>query len=238
MTMITAESTNSVITRYIANELITCTLDYQGIICDTNQKFRELVGLATYDIIGRKYSGFLANEEEIEDLEKLLINADDAIISKNAFLLDSKVCGYKECKISIYPVFTNSGSKNYVLIHKDVTQLRQIQSLHHTLFDDHPDSLLVCDIHGRILLCNESASKTFACPCDELRCMNIVDLIDPFGEKSQKDIMTSLRKTLLNHSKQRVSATGSIRNGTQFPIEVSFHTYHKNILVVIKKLVG
>lgn len=115
------------------------------------------------------------------------------------------------------------GSPRFVAIVRDLTERKQaakkLQQLQFAI-DNAFDTVYIGDGAGNILYANESASRTLGYTPEELLSMNVIQ-IDP---KLTDETRAAHREIIDNRDAQLVESEHFRKDGTSFPVEVTFNS--------------
>lgn len=124
-------------------------------------------------------------------------------------------------EISLSPLETDEGQLVISII-RDITPRKQLEAKFRGLLESAPDSIVVVDTQGKIVIVNGQTEKLFNYPKDELIGQPIEILIPD----RLKDIHVKYRNGYISHPIVRPMGagrrlTGRKKDGTEIPVEIS-----------------
>jgi len=183
--------------------LFSISLDVNGNIIFCNHYILRLTGWTEKELIGKNFFDILVPENEriarfrafrqsIQH-QKFWHEAEKTILAKNGEVL--------YVLFSLVELRSNDGQVLGVTkVGHDITESKKVSmTLHQTnevlqdLFDNSNDLILICSIRGQFLFVNKTFKKKLGYDNEELKKINIRDLINP---KSWHSTFTSIKKIL------------------------------------------
>lgn len=211
-------------------------IDTKGLYTYSNPTVEKITGYHPEEIVGKKYFYDFFKPEEREDKKRTAFNL---FKKKKAFhsLVNSNIHKNGDeifLETSGVPIFDeNNTFKGYRGVDNNITERKiAVEKLHRSeerfraLAESAVDSILTTDIHGKIILFNDSLLESFGYKKDEIQNQPVTLLIpDRLRDKFEKRIMKFQSTGQHSLSGKTFLSTGLRKDGTEFPFEMSLSTW-------------
>ena len=206
-------------------------VDNDEVIQFANQSFLKLVGYELDEILGKKASDLLVQEEDRKKVQQETQRRKDGESSTYQIKVRDKAGNQRWAVISGAPNYNNEGEQiGSIGIHLDVTEQKRLESENafktlqlQKLYELSLDAILSIDMQGKIFEWSPQAGKVFGYTAKEIIGKSISETIIPHQYRESHDHgMENYKKTgegpVLN---TRIEISALRKNGEEFPIELT-----------------
>jgi PAS domain S-box-containing protein len=210
------------------------TIDQTGNISYCNEYFLKFTGWKRADVIGKKWSGILSNEENEKKEEAFykLVEKGGLInkIKRKIFASDGSL---RTVRFNVILQNTSQGILGATLVGEDVTEKKKIiKSLKEgneqlqDLFENANDLIQVCTLDGEILFVNRAWKDALGYTEEEIFTLNLRQIVHP---DYQKDTFDHLQKILEgNKADERFETVFTSKSGRNIHVIGGMNVRYEN----------
>ncbi|XHH09673.1 MAG: PAS domain S-box protein [Candidatus Bathyarchaeia archaeon] len=197
---------------------------HDGLILDVNEYFLKTFGYKREEVIGKtvKELNLYADLTDRQTIVNLTL--------KNQQVINQEVKGNRKDKTEVTgllstKIFTIKGQKHLLTTIIDITNLKNVektlflrQNELENFFALVPDAVIIGDLTGKIVDCNELSSKTFGYSKSEIIGSNGLIFIE---EHTREKLVKQFVKALENKQVQTSMFTAKCKNGKEILVEAA-----------------
>jgi PAS domain S-box-containing protein len=178
-------------------DIVFCT-DSRGHINHWSTDAEQMLGYAGADVLGREFTDALGctSTRQPIDVPGIIAGRDLATGLECRHKDGTKVALYLYATVGLDADGTPAGA---VFVARDVTEywraeeaVRASESRYRLLFENATDSIAIADSTGRVLEANPACLRIYGYTADEVRRMNLADVVAPEGRAAAATAMATL----------------------------------------------
>jgi PAS domain S-box-containing protein len=184
----------------------TVILDNNFAVINANQRFREMFGFESDEIIGEELKNLLSPAEKKEEIEKHieeLKQGEEIVVNTYRRRKDGERI---TVNVQAFPVSIKENELNYYVIYSDITELEKAKrkydsyrNRYQALFENESTVMLIIDPEdGSIIDANPAASNFYGWSKEELKSMYISE-INQLSQSEVKEEMERARRENKKH---------------------------------------
>ena len=204
----------------------TATVDLQGTITYASPSVEKVLGYPVNEVYGKSFLEYFM-PVQLSDATQLFTGLMQGKLLEGIQLeLQRKDGTTAIVEINASPIIMNGEIKGIQAVFRDVTQrkkmenaLRESEEKIRNILQSSPDAIVVTDIRGNIIECNQASLRMFdVASREELLGKNVMEFVD---KKERDRVIESTMKTIEQGSMRNLELASMTKDGREVFVEVS-----------------